>query len=204
MTRTVLTRTLFNTLLGRFVAAVKESMDTALEISNAALAHCAEHRDVCYLQEFLDAMPANWVRRQAFLAWMDAHAPIAFVTVKDNKFKLSLDKEAEKLGKKFDLKGAEEKPFWDFAPEPKIVRFGTDEILKDLETVMKKYGKDRFIAKTVEAKELIGKVKQAIATIAATVPVNQHEIPVVPAPANTSEAPTEEEAKVEDVTEQAA
>lgn len=133
MTIKTMTEELFGKTLKTFSTTINKSMELALALSQDALAHFAAHGDTSRCQQFLDAMPKNYVRKAAFLKWLGAFSPIA----KDENGKLVKDKGA--TPKDFDLEGAAKLPFWDYAPDVEQVTFGYTDVVKSLEQAVAKF-----------------------------------------------------------------
>src|SRR3990167_8408874 len=112
----------FTKTLKVFKSLTGKTMALARQLSEAAIGHFAEHGDLVYAQEFLDAMPKNYLRRVAFLKWLAAFSPI-----KMEGEKLLKDKRPEAV--EFNLDGAKKLPFWDFAPDPEQITFSYDDVI---------------------------------------------------------------------------
>lgn len=122
--------------LKAFVAATGTSLKLAVSLSLAALEHFAKHGDTIYLNEFMEAMPENYIRRSAFATWAGAHAPLGMVNgkfVKDKAKAEVIDWDNEDGETKARLlKAAAEKTFWDFVPDKKPVIVTSDDVVTNL------------------------------------------------------------------------
>ena len=79
--------------------------------------HAQQFGDVTLMQNLIMALPKS-ARRKGFIAWVDAHMPVAAET--DNKTgAVTLSKDRTEAD--FKLDGAEASPFWMFTKEPNVV-----------------------------------------------------------------------------------
>ena len=151
----------FDTTLATFVKSTKDSMEAALACAIMALTTFKEHGDLGQAQRLLEAMPKNYVRRAAFLKWMAAFSPVTM-----EKGKLLKDKsEGAMSTDDIDLKAATVKPFWDFAPDKEDVNWGKDDLVSQLNNLVKRYSGERYIANDNAADEALGKVKNLVANL---------------------------------------
>jgi hypothetical protein len=149
----------FETALKRFVTATNSSMRYARICAEMALEHFAEHGNITMAQQLLDAMPQNYVRRAAYLKWLDAHAPI---TMEGGK----LRKDTAPNATEFNVELALSKPFWDFAPDPEQVHFGSDDIVVALKGKLRTFRNDRHVANDEKAMATLEAAEKAVANIA--------------------------------------
>lgn len=148
----------FEAVLRLFVNATNTSKKHALTLSIMAIETFAEHGDLSKAQKFLDAMPQNFLRKQAFIAWL-----VNFAPVKLEKGKFTKDQKRGSM--KIDLAAAKVKAFWDFEPEKPIVNYGFDDVRTQVLRLVKRYeNSERYKAKEESA---IGFVK-ALETFANT------------------------------------
>lgn len=153
----------FDTALGRFIKATKDSMTYARQCAELAIKHYQEHGDLSQCQKFLDAMPKNYTRRVAFLQWLAAHAP---VTIADGK----LLKDRSENALDFNLDGAMAKPFWDFAPEKPIVNFTAADLADAVRKLIARYeNADKMRPADDDAAQEIVAIKRAVEPILAKV-----------------------------------
>lgn len=115
-----------------FVSSTKTSMEAARHCAEAALLHFENFDDVTLLQRFHDAMPLNYSRRQAFIRWAGDHSPL---TSKAGKFSKNKKPDA----RKFDTKKALSEPFWEYAPEAKLLYYTASTIMEEVERLVKKF-----------------------------------------------------------------
>lgn len=125
----------FEEKLEAFKNATTRSKKYALECSQMALQHFADHGNVHYLQMFHDAMPKNYLRRNAFVKWAVDHAPLVW---KESKFRKDLDST-----KAVDLAKAFKTPFWDYNPENPITNYTSETVVEAFEKVIKKFDGDK-------------------------------------------------------------
>ena len=152
----------FEQALTKFVSATKNSQRLALICSQMAINHFAQHNDVIYCQRFLDAMPQNYLRKQAFVAWLREFSPIA---MEDGKFKM--DKSPEAVA--FNVEGAMAKPFWDFKPEAAIVDFGQEDIIEQLNRTIKRFeNSEKYHARDDATKALLSRAKTVVSSLSTT------------------------------------
>lgn len=122
----------FEQVLKLFVTTTAKSMEYAREASQMALEHFQKHGDTGYLQRFLDAMPKNYTRREAYLKWLVDFAPVKMEQGKLLKVPGS-DHSA------IDLAAAFKKAFWDHHPERDIENFTAENVVVGLQRVVKRY-----------------------------------------------------------------
>lgn len=125
--------------------SLKEAAGTCAEL---ALTHFANHGDVHYLQKFADLMQETaTMRRNAFIKWACGVAPIQMQAGKfsqddsrgNHKDLLKKGKDPETGEVKTILAMALEVPFWEYAPEAAIRNYGADDVLKALNTLIKRF-----------------------------------------------------------------
>ena len=133
-------------------------METARELANITISQFEEHGDLSYAQSFYDAMPKNYVRRAAFIKWMADHSPIV---VSNDLF--SKDKSDEAVGFRVDL--AHKTSFWEYAPDPEQVHFGSNDVVVALKRTIAKFGKERYTAASDKAAIAVNHAKVMIETL---------------------------------------
>lgn len=153
-----MSREIWNKNLQGFKSSTTASKNYAKVCSEAALEHFAEHGDVVYLQEFLDAIPTNYGRKAAFLQWAKDFSPLA---MKDGK----LVKDKSDKANPFDLPGAMSEPFWHHSPDTAIgaVFFTEDDVVKSLSRALKRLEAKK--PKTETAKIELYKAKALVASL---------------------------------------
>jgi hypothetical protein len=122
----------FLEMLEAFKTATSRSKKLALDCSQMALQHFADHGNVHYLQLFHDAMPKNFLRRGAFIKWACDHAPLVW---KESKFRKDTSEAAVTL----DLARANKVAFWDYNPETPILNYNSDNVIAAFEAVIKRF-----------------------------------------------------------------
>lgn len=122
----------FDNALKGFVRTIKANMKFAEACAMLALEHFAEHGDTVYAQRFLDAMPKNYSRRQAYFSWLTAFSPIIMVGQK-------LVKDTSEHASRLDLDGARAITFWNFAPEAEIKDFSAEDLDNSLVSLVKRF-----------------------------------------------------------------
>ena len=122
----------FAQCLKLFSEATANSMKYAEICAMMALRHFADHGNLTYCQQFMDAMPKNYIRKTAFLKWLANFAPI---TMEKDK----LLKDTSENAVAFDLDGAEKTRFWEFAPDMEAIAFGPNDVINAIKAVIKKF-----------------------------------------------------------------
>jgi hypothetical protein len=134
----------FATNLKRFVNATKNSMKYARICSEMALQHFHDTGNTAWCQEMFNAMltdekRANYVRQDAYVRWLVAHAPIKLSGRK-------MLKDKDKGANPFNLEAAFSKPFWDFAPAKENVNFSAEDVVTAMKNVVKRFQGERYEA----------------------------------------------------------
>lgn len=145
----------FATSLKTFTRSTKASMAAALACATLSLAHFEKHGDTSQLNQFLEAMPKNYIRRAAFTKWAMAHAPL---TLEGQKF--VKDKDADAVP--FNLEAANAQPFWDYAPDKEDLIFAKADVLAAFMAVVKKFRSEHAKPATDADKLFVDKIEQAI------------------------------------------
>lgn len=122
----------FETRLASFSKAIKTSQNAARDCAEQALLQFHKHGSLAFAEKFYAAMPKNFVRRAAFLKWMKDHSPF---TVVEGTMKKDKSNDAAE----WDIEGALSAPFWDYAPDPEQVYFGSDDVVVALRRTLKRY-----------------------------------------------------------------
>ena len=146
-------REAFEALLATFVQSTQQSMDAARELANIAIQQFAEHGDLSYAQNFLEAMPKNYIRRVAFLRWLCDHAP---VTMDTSTGRLIKDKDPEATP--LNVEQAVQTAFWDYAPDPEQINFGANDVVVALRRVTAKFRNKRHRAASDKARDVLAMV----------------------------------------------
>lgn len=156
----------FDAALKQFVKSTKSSMVYAKACANMAIQHFQEHGDLCHAQSFLDAMPANYVRRVAFMKWLTAHSPATLgEAVKGEGRKLIKDKSPDAVA--FDVEGALAVDFWEFAPDLEVISFNGQTIDQALRAVIKRFRNvNRYLPEAETALKHLDEVEGAIEKVA--------------------------------------
>ena len=153
----------FTANLDTFKRLTVDGMASARVCAEMALTHFAKTGDVVYLQNMLDVIEKegkNYVRKAAFLSWAVAFSPLT-----SEKGKLRKDK--SKDANPFNLLKAEEKPFWEFAPEKEAVVFGYNDVVVKLKAVVKSFEDEKkFKAGSAKALEAVAATKEFVAKLA--------------------------------------
>lgn len=154
----------FEALISSFKKSTAQSMADARELANLVIKQFEEHGDLSYAQTFLEAMPKNYIRRAAFLRWMSDHSPI-----KMDGDKLVKDKAPDAV--EFRVAVAIATPFWDYAPDPEDVNFGSQEVIKAMKATISRFNKERMhpaSARAVEtvrlASEMVSKLEEDLSS----------------------------------------
>lgn len=148
----------FDKALAVFISSTKTSMEAALQCSHLAIKYFEEHGDLGQAQRFIDAMPKNYVRRTAFLKWLAAHAPVTM-----EQGKLIKDKSDNAID--WNVDAALIKPFWDFAPDKEDMHWGKDDLVAQINKLVKRYSGDKYVANDDVATAALAKVASMAATL---------------------------------------
>ena len=130
-------------------------METARELANITISQFAEHGDLSYAQSFYDNMPKNYVRRAAYLKWMADHSPLSMANDQ-----LSKDKSDDAAP--FKVEVALLTSFWEYAPDPEQVHFGSNDVVVALKRTVAKFGKERYTAASDKAAIAVNHAKVMI------------------------------------------
>ena len=156
----------FEQVLAKFVKATTNSRDLARQCSEMAMdafAKLGEDGEICYdlskAQAFFDAIPKNYVRRQAYVAWLVNFGPIRLV---ENKLLKDKGEHANDL----DVDGAKATPFWEFNPAQDPVNFGAADIIQALNGSIRKFERENYTAMNPAATAKLAEAKVAVAAIA--------------------------------------
>ena len=144
----------FDDALKAFSDSTKTMMEAAIECANLSIRQFAEHGDLSNAQRFVDAMPKNYNRKSAFLAWL-----VNFAPVKMEAGKLKKDS-VRAANFEIDLDAAEAVAFYDFKPQAEIVNFDVDDVEKALAAIVRKFSNPE------KAKPLNDKAKAKLAAVA--------------------------------------
>ena len=148
--------------VAEFIKSTARSRDLARFCAETALRHFVDHGDTSKLKQLHDAMlqvGKNYVRVNAYKAWIQAHAPLriengAWLKDKTKEF----DKEL--------IQQAMDTPFWDFLPEPEVKRFDFTDVLVKLKKDMTAYrNSDKYVAIDPAVFEKMAKVEGFLATM---------------------------------------
>jgi hypothetical protein len=154
---------LFDKALNDWIKATTKGKALARALAETSLQHFAEHGDTILCQRFLEAIEAygkNYVRRAAYLKWLQAHSPI---TMESGKLK-------KQEGGKFDpvlLERAMNKPFWEFSPEPEQVVWTFTDVVKALHSSLKRFESKNAHAANDESMKFLDHVKEVIDELSA-------------------------------------
>lgn len=123
----------FEQILKAFVTATNNSKKHALTLSHMAIETFHEHGDLSRAQLFLDAMPQNYLRKQAFVAWMVEFSP---AKVEGTKFVKDQSRDESTA---WNIEKALETSFWDFSPEKPIVNFSLEDAKTQVLRLVKRF-----------------------------------------------------------------
>lgn len=151
----------FENALKRFSLSTKAAMHFARVCAELALQHFNDHGDVSLCQRFLDAMPKNYNRRAAFERWLQKYSPITKV---DGLFA----KDKSETAVKFNLEAAFKQPFWDDVPDPEAVVWDDSDVIRSLQSALKRFKRENAKPVNDEAKASFERIEAAVsAAIAA-------------------------------------
>jgi hypothetical protein len=132
-------KTQFEKHVKAFLAATLSSMEHAKHAAEISLAYFEKEGDLSLAQTWLDTISvpklSNYIRRAAYVKWLCAFSP-AMVDQETGRFKKDKSPEANP----FDLEKAAEKPFWDYAPNPENIQFGSPQVITALTKALAKFG----------------------------------------------------------------
>lgn len=149
----------FDTALKRFKSTTTSSMKYARICAEMALRHFSETGDTQYCQRFMDAMPKNYTRRAAFIKWLVAHSPAELVNGK-------IVKDKSDTANDFDMAGACDNPFWDFAPEKLILNYSAKDVIEAVERTLKRFeNRKKYHPASDAASETVARLKATLATV---------------------------------------
>ena len=150
-------------------------MQAANELANMSIIVFAENGDLSYAETFIKAMNEHgkdYVRKQAFLAWLAFHSP---VQVDDNGNVIEpLKKDKSEDARDFMVAEAHAVSFWTFKPETPIKMFYAESVVSAMRQSLKKFGGDKWEAGSEAARELVLQANKAITDFEANV-VNKTE-----------------------------
>jgi len=150
----------FDALLKKFVSLTNGSMEAAQELANMSIRQFEEHGSLSYAQAFVDAMPRNYIRREAYLSWLGTYSPLTVGGSAKDGYNLSKDKGDEATD--FNIGVAEAISFWEFKPIQEDVTFGSTDVVKALRGVIRKFGKDRYKAASNQATLAVASAKNMV------------------------------------------
>jgi len=151
----------FEKRLARFKKGVKTLMEDARTLAEQALEHFLDHGQTGYLTQFLEAFPrdarnrSNFLRSAPFVQWACDHAPLEIV---NGKFL----KDRSDGAVKPNLKGAKEKPYWDYAPTPEAEFYTESDVVVALQRAVSRLKGDRYKAKDDAALRAISRAERVI------------------------------------------
>jgi hypothetical protein len=161
------------------------SLKTLLaELAVHAGRHFAKCGDTSFIQDLYNDMRTdgkNVVRSSAYLAWLVAHFPVKLEQnkfVKDQELATKLNWGADVADGINDVRlaqltKAEEKSFFDFAPEAVVENFKADTVIIALEKAVKKFENSKhYKAENPEAVAMLARAKSVITTLKAPAPAN--------------------------------
>jgi hypothetical protein len=165
----------FAALIATFIDATISGKAAAQELANMAISVFAENGDLSYAETFIKAMNdhgKDYVRKQAFLAWLAFHSP---VQVDDNGNVVEpLKKDKTEDAREFAIAEALAVSFWAFKPETPIKMFYADSVVSAMRQSLKKFSGDKWEAGSEVARELVSQANKAITAFEANV-VNKTE-----------------------------
>ena len=149
------TKQAFEKLLATFVKSTAQSMEAARELANMAIRQFEEHGDLSYAQSFLDAMPKNYIRRAAFIKWLGDHSPLSVEGE-------TLTKDKSPDAAPFRVEVAILTSFWEYAPDPEVISYGSDDVIAAMKRTVAKFGKERYHAASDKAAVTVNMAKTLI------------------------------------------
>lgn len=157
----------FDKALKGFVTATTNSKRYAQLCANIALDHFIKHGDLVHCQSFVDAIDKvgkNYVRKAAYLKWLVNFAPVVMTAGK-------LTKDVSETAIKPNYEMASVTPFWEFAPDMEVVEFEAADIVRALQSVIKRFkNAERTKPHDDLAARILAQAEGAVNTV--QVPVN--------------------------------
>lgn len=146
----------FEDVLAAFIKATNSSKKLAGECAQMAITHFHAHGDVSRCQQFFDAMPQNYLRKAAFVAWLVYHSPIL---LEDKKFSKDMAR-AEELGDAaWKIEEALATTFWDFQPEQPVVNYSLDDAQSQVIRLVKRLRSAKMQAGDPTAKAFVDRLE---------------------------------------------
>jgi hypothetical protein len=129
----------FEGLLKTFVESTNISQDAAEQLSWITIEEFERTGNLSLAQRFLEAMPENYIRRQAYLQWLADFSPLEM----DGNV---LKKDKRSSARKFDVESAKAIKFWMHKKESKAVSFfSADSVVVAIEQAAGKFNGSRFV-----------------------------------------------------------
>lgn len=131
----------FNAHMEGFKVTTGQSMGHARELANMAISVFAESGNLSYAERFVGAIDSHakdYVRKQAFLAWLAYHSPIEVDENGTVVLPLKKDK-SEGWEARFKVEAAHLTSFWEFKREAPIKAFGSTDVIKALNAAVTKF-----------------------------------------------------------------
>ncbi len=156
----------FDVALKEFIGSTAKSMSSARMATDLAIVHYFNTGDLSYCQRFLDAIPKNYVRRTAYLAWLNTYCPVTLngdrlYKDKRNEAEVHFGSTAEHPMTEEFLGLALNKSFWDHKPEPVVTDLEEADVIGNLlKGVNKLRGKGFNLSPEAVAK--LGEAEQAL------------------------------------------
>ncbi len=141
---------LFAEAMKKFIAGTVASMEAARELAMLSIREFSDEfgsGNLSYAQQFIDAIQQhgkNYVRRNAFLAWLAFHSPV--LCDETGKVLEPLTKDKGPDAKPFKIAAAETTPFWEFKPEAPQVPYSAETVVQALKRTVGKFSGTRYTA----------------------------------------------------------
>ena len=144
----------FDKKLNAFSKTQAVLMKSLHALADAAFLQFAEHGDTSFINNLFNTISKNVIRRDAFMKWLVAHAPLKMekgVWVKDKGPTASA----------LNVEGALKAPFWEFAPAKEVQDFSADDIVQAVVKLVSKYeNTNKFHAANDAATKKLAEVKR--------------------------------------------
>ena len=156
----------FNKKLVSFGKAVTTTQNSARECSNFAISHFVKCGDIGPAQRFYDALRkdgvAKFLKRDGYLTWLFAHAPITFKVVDGKQDTSTLVKDKSAQAQIIDEVHALAVPYWMYSQDKdEEIVFTQDDVWKLLAQASKKLHGKRYVG-DVKAMKSLAKVDALI------------------------------------------
>jgi hypothetical protein len=136
--RELLSNTVFGEKIAELTHALSGVMKLSREIGDDAILQFEEDGNLNKATMLANAIPTNFGRRTAYLAWLKAHAPVVVTHDKDKDI-YTLKKDKASTAVPFNTEAALKVAYWDFAPDTSVKLFASSDVDKRIMGVIKSF-----------------------------------------------------------------